>query len=361
VKFAERIANAGEEFKSNVSSRYKNIESNLKDQNVQLSNQRTANEIMKDLKKSISEGGLGSTEAAQLAKELDTVGQSENVSAKDFFSAFRSNRQVASKVRSSAYGKDAQEFDRLQEKANKLDELADKQEKILEATPFGEKVLKELKEANQGWREVKDLEKNSLYNQIRSKGRVEGKILPKLAGTESGLAKLNEFLKSDPEAMKHLLGSEFAENPEAMLTASPRVKAYIESNPSLSGMRDRLIKAMEQVNKAEKNKSNLAKETQRIEKSYAEQAKKESIRQAATKDIERLNKEVADKEKAILDLKMSLMTEEMSLKDKINSSLKMAQAQKDLDALKRIIKGLSKVALVGVVGGTTMKALSKIF
>ena len=361
VKFAERIANAGKDFKSNVSNRYENIKSNLENENVQLSNQRSANEIMKDLKKSISEGGLGSTEASQLAKELDTVGQNENVSAKDFFSAFRSNRQVASKIRSSSYGKDAQEFDRLQERADRLDDLADKQEKILEETPFGGKVLKELKFANQEWRQVKELEKNSLYNQIRSKGRVEGKILPKLAGSESGLSKLHEFLKNDPEAMKHLLGSEFAENPEAMLTASPRVKAYIESNPSLSGMRDRLMKAMEQVNKAEANKLNLAKESQRIEKSYAEQAKKESIRQAAIKDIQRLNKEVAEKEKAILDLKMSLMSEEMSLKEKINSSIKMAQVQKDRDALVKVIKGLSKVAITGIVGGAAIKVLSKIF
>ncbi len=360
VNFAERIKNSGQIFKNEASSHYENIESNLKNENIELPNQRSASEIMTELKSIISEGGLGSTEAASLAKELENIGQNKIIGAKDFFSTFRSNRQLASKIRSSAYGKDAKEFDRLQEKANKLDDIADKQEALLEAAPFGKETLKELKVANQKWREVKNLEKNTLYKQIQ-KGRIEGKILPKLAGTEIGTSKLHEFLENDPEAMKALLGSEFAENPEAMLNVSPRVNAYIESNPALSGMKNRLEIALKKVNKATQDKEMFAKEAKRIEEGYEESVKKETVRQKAVKDTHRLMQEITAKEKAALEIRQSMLNKNMKLADKINASLKLEQVQKDLNLLKKVALATGKVAITGVIGAATMKIINKIF
>lgn len=349
VEFAREMVPMHESNKADVSAIYKNIEQNLEGKNIALPNPADAKQITQQLQEVIKRGGMGSKEAITLAKQLETVGKKDIVPAKDFFSSFRNTRQVASRIRHSAYGQSAEEFDRRMAKADEMDELADAMQKHLQAAPFGEEILGQLAEANHRWAtEVKPVEKNSLFAQMAKTGRPSGNILSKLAGNETGNHILHWHMEQNPRALRAALGQTYARNPRGLLNATPRHRGYVEHLPALEGMLNRIRSSLQNEQVAARRAQHLRDEARRVQGEFEARQRAQKGR----KELEKKNEELKKLQKAEKEYVRLRNKKESTLKEKMHYDEELAkikETKKKVMGAIHLLAGYKAVKLIGLI------------
>ncbi|MFB1501509.1 hypothetical protein [Thiocapsa sp. N5-Cardenillas] len=327
----EVVADFENNVKGAAQDLYKANDDLLRNESIKMPVESNPSVYIGDLQEILDTSGWGTTQAASLAKQLNAINKTEEIPAREFYNAARTARQTAAATRKNAYsgGKTAEEFDRLIAKADKLDDQAQSMFDVLEQAPFGEEVMSNLSEANRLWREqVAPVERNSLYKQMKSKGRVDGRILDKLRGTETGLDVINRIISNNPVATRASFGDAYANNPNLLLNMSQREQQMAAQHPEFQQRIDRLAttsqgiqqteqahaqhrSALEQFNEAVKTakkiddaKKVVAKEVKNIQglsmmidKLKADLSRKGLSIQKTKELTEKLNKAISDKDK----------------------------------------------------------------
>lgn len=358
---------------------YDGLEQRMSNENVSTPNTRSTQEINKDLIETIKQGGLSSPEATKLVSELSEVGSNDTIPGDVYLRATRTTRQLASDAMNKARkvgGSNADERARQEEISNNLNERADQMEKHLEEN-VGEDVFPELRQLNSRWRnEVRSLDKNKLHRQIQAdQGLSSRNLMQALRGNSLGQRHLNNMISRSPTALRNVVGRAYADNPRGLLDLPAQEEQFVQQMPGITGLREGLRRSLQQEQEAlqaaesarsrataaEENAKQLAK---MFKKDLAEENAAQTVREKNAeiiKKIENLSKEAETKKMAAKELKDSLKNKKLKLNEKIEASMKLEKARKDLDAIKKVAFNLSKLAAAGTIGIATMKTLNKIF
>jgi len=327
---------------------------------------RSTQEVLADLTKRLKEGDTKSPEVIELTKELETAGKENSMPANKFVSGYRTLKEMAQKTRSSAYGKTAQEHDRLIEAADAMDLDVKRAEEILDKS-LGEENLKELNRIKRRYAtEIAPLFKNKFYQELQFKGKAPRNMLEALSGEPhikasnpnkvTGQKILNDLFKNDPELLRLLVGETFAKNPKGLLEPNELLEQYLPHMPDLQGHIKELnvlTKNLANAKKASKTSAselnvqkqahNEASESFKSQKSeqktQSKANKEESARRQKVQDsfnrIEQLNQDISHLEAAAKEAEKISNTEGLSLKERTQLKVKAKKARSDYEKARK--------------------------
>jgi hypothetical protein len=345
VRAAKRLNDIIQGTKKNIGSIFDEVKGDLKETNVLLPRGREVKQITHDLQKAIKEGGYGTKEVENLAKELEQAekGGKDIINGAHFLSMYRSTRGLANKaVRNSRKTDiDALERDHWEKQANELNETADKMNELLKQHMSDENYSK-LKEANYRWRtEITPLYKNKLYYDITKEGRLPSDIIKQVRGTGEGQDLLRKIIKSDPEILKNVVGQRYGASPKNLLQFDELAHEFIKEMPELRSLLNTYKQTLKQKASSEKNliqakerAQAMQSEAERVKKSFSEVKKQQEIRQKSGSDLEVINQKIANLERYIPELKKKTQAKNLSLEKKIELEAKIAKAEEDIASLK---------------------------
>ena len=350
------VSNFERDYKNVASNIYDEIPKDLKGSSLVVPDNLHPKSELTQVLKSLEQSGWGTEEAAKLKGQLEKAIGDKEISANDFYQAFRTTRQTASKTRNNAYkhGNTATEFDDLIAKANKLEAHATSMEKVLEKTEFGGPVLKKLKEANKIWKTVKQVENNSLYKGMAKKELMSGDLIKKLRGAEEGHDTLNKIIQSDPDLLRAAFGTKYNASKGSLLNLNDRETQLLGKMPEL----DSLIKEMHLNTKAIKTEKETAPARK---KKYGELEKKFTEKLKAKEDVPNLIKEYVKLDKDLNELKDKLRRSKNTDK-KITEILesKINKVKKRRQQVKNTIKKAGLYAAGSMAGGGILKIISSL-
>jgi hypothetical protein len=315
-RVAQKLNPILEKRQAEVGKEYTKYLSDLKDKNIALSNPRNAKQVTADINKAIKEGGYGSEEVQNLAKELEKVSNSkgEIIPAHDFVNAYRTLRQFGQKIRSSAYGKDPKQFDELIAKADSIDADVERMKAIIDKG-LGKENLTELNRINHRYAtEIAPLFKNKFFQHLQTKNKAPTNMIEQLSNEPfikstnpnkvTGSQILKDIIKNDPELLQNVIGERFAGKPGALHEWDEAAHEYIQHLPELQKMRQQHFEAQQNVSRSKMNLEK-AKNEHKLEREEAAKKDQERIEQTRTKNAKakekaleqtRLKKAEVDKE-----------------------------------------------------------------
>jgi hypothetical protein len=318
---------------------------------------------IESLKRLANQEGWGEVQKKSLQDALAKLeSKTEKIPAKDLYTAARTASQLATRNRNAAYkmGVTDAEHKDLTAKAKALDAQSDNMFSILEQVPFKKNIMKNLKKANALWTDVKAIENNSLFKQMLSKGRVEGSILEKLGGTETGVNKLNELVSANPETIRAAFGHSYAKKPRSILEMNNRERALANKVPEM----------MQKISDMEQKLANepLVKELDTVRADQHQELIK-AMKEAKAKhaEIEKAKKEYKKKLELDknLESKIKMLRQRRRRKDlstaekaKIDETLKKTIEMKNKG--RNRMKALAKVIGAGMLGSKAASVVNKI-
>lgn len=379
TRTAERLNPILEKRQKEVGKEYDTLEKSLEDKKVQLPLPRDSKAILADLTKRLQQGDTNSPEVIKLTKELESVGEANQMDANKFLSGYRSLRQLAQKTRSSAYGKSPQEFDSLIARANEMDADVGIMKKIMDDS-LGKDYLGELNRINSRYAtEVAPLFKNKFFQALQQ-GKAPRNMLENLSGKPhikegnpnktTGQDILNNLFKEDPELLRLLVGESFSKNPKALQEPNELLQQYLPHMPELQAHMGEHAALTENLNNAKaaaktaKSEHNAHKQAhnETVEQFNAQKAeqkaqtklnKEEAARRQKVQDsfarVEALNKAVPELEAAAKEAERISNAENLSLKER--QRLK-AESKKARAAYEKARADRNKALIgIGILGG----------
>lgn len=354
-----------------ISQGYNELSQEMANHNVTIPNTSNAQELTSQLSELIRNGGLHSEEATNLLKELDNVGKDEVIPADVYLRSYRTAEQLARKANEKAYqvGKLTDEQrQQYRDLAERYESQAAKMSQYLEEN-VGKDITPRLEALNSRWaNEVRALDRNPFHRKLASNNPINTpNMMQALRGDARGQAFLRQIIMNNPEALRNLIGRNYANNPEGLLTAPPEEMQYIERLPELMRMRERLQQAQHQHGEAlareqqvREHVRNLEEENKRIAKGFEEDVAREKAKAEAKK----LHTQLKEKQKNLeRDIKINRQLrgkKENSLKKSIELDEKVKQMNADLDRIKNASKEIAKLIIKGVVGIETINIVRKI-
>lgn len=382
---------------SEIGNGYDNYIEGLKGKDIKLSNPREAKEIIADMQEGLKKHDTTSENMKRLFDELDNLGKGTIVPADKFVSAYRTLRSSAQKVRSSAYGKSQDEFNRLIAQADAMDADVEKMAHVID-DGLGEDNLKELHKLNHRYAtEVAPLFKNKFFQHMQRNNKAPINMIEQLTNEPfikstnpnkvTGTQILNQIIKADPELLQNVVGERFAHKPDALHQWDEAANSFIQHMPELQKMRAKHFEAKQNEAQAKldldtaKQQHQMQKEQAVIEhrkqvKEAAEQTriKKAQVHnenQAKQKEYDQKSEhfklheqiqaldqqyatlsENAKKMQAKANAKNITLKEKMAIETQLEKTMqKLSKLQKDRNLLKKVAKGIGYTAL-GVAVGT---------
>lgn len=406
-----------EQRQSEIGKGYDTYIEGLKDKQVQLSNPRDAKVISHEIRDAITKGGYDSPEVKKLAQELESIGKANTIPADKFVSAYRTLRTMAQKVRSSAYGKMPDEFNRLMASADSMEADVSKMEDLINKG-LGKENLKELHTLNKRYAtEVAPLFKNKFYQEMQAKSKAPKGMMEHLTNEPyvrstnpnktTGTKILNDIIRNDPELLKHVVGEKYAKNPKELHFPEETTQEFVQHMPELQKLRNQHFEATQAEAKAKmaheraKHEHRMAQEkataahAKKLEearaqnKKAAEEAKEQTrLKKAEThKENERLKAEhkakaehfkiqeqlkgLDEKAKKLKDNAVKMheraRAQNVSLKEKMSIEKELAEAkkqlakiEKDRKVLHRVYKGLGYAAAGLILGAPAVNLLKSV-
>ena len=272
VRVARHVRDTERANRREISEGYRNLDKELEDKKIILTNPRSAKDILSELADVVKEGGFGTEKASKLAEELEKAKKPEDISAIDYLRATRTTRDLAYDALRKGY--DPQLNAEQQFKFRQLGEdLKDKHaemEDILEKG-IGKQHYGTLKHLNNRWREeVAPLHTNRSFQRLKHKGQMSSNIINELRGDEPGNDILKQFIKSDEESVKNVLGQRYASNPMNLHAFDELSEEYRNMLPELE---EKIASHREHLNKIDelkKIKESLAQEIKSAQEEFGE-------------------------------------------------------------------------------------------
>lgn len=343
----------------------------LKDKNVTLTNGRDAKAITAELKNAISKGGFESSEVKKLAQELEEIGKnkSDKMPADRFVAAYRTLQGMANKTRSSAYGKNPEEFNRLTERANEMDADVKRMEDIID-NGLGTENIKNLNTLKHRYAtEVAPLFKNKFYQHLQANNKAPTNMMEQLTNEPyvrstnpnkvTGTQILNNIIKNNPELLKNVIGERYAHKPHELPHFDETANEYIDHLPEIKQHINEYKQLLnenkshiENVARAKIKSQEEAQEAERVNKGYKETQKQQELRQNNVSKLKEINEKINALERYIPELKKSSNAKNISLRKKMDIESKISKAEKDRNKLILYAIGLG-ASISGTILGTS--------
>lgn len=347
--------------RNQLGSGYNKLEESMSNQNVESPRTHDLTETQAQLRQLISQGGLESPEAKALADQLHQGNQSQNVPASDVLRQFRTADKLSKLATQKAYSRNEsltpEQRGQFLSQAQEYRDHARKLQEFLEQN-VDEEFLPRLQNLNQGWRQYASLYKNPLARKIESGMGVSGNdILGQMRGEHPSQQLLQQLTQSHPEALRAALGHSFANQPQRLLNPSQFEQGFINQNPNLEGMVNRLREALHGEEAAQQQATARQAEATRVHRAFEEDVKLEKTKAHAreyAQQIEQLEKVISELERLSANTKATM-------KEKVAASLRMQKAKTDLERVKKLGKGIGYVLLYEVLDTATKKAIRTIF
>ncbi len=293
-RVAEKLNPILEARQNEIGAGYNKYIAGLEGKNVALKNPRDAKKIMAEMSIAFKKGGYKNPEIQVLAKEMESLGKAkstESIPASKFVSTYRTMRQLGQKVRSSAFGKPQDEYNRLIASADSIDSDVKRMKTIIDEG-LGKENLEELNALNRRYAtEVAPLFKNKFYQEMLDKSKApkgmmehltnEPYIKSKNPNKVTGTQILNDIIKNDPELLKHVVGEKFARKPAALHEWDEIANEFIQHMSDLQNMRNQHFQSME--NEAQTHADlQRAKHEHQVEQERVNAEHKQTVSEAKT-------------------------------------------------------------------------------
>lgn len=176
--------------------------------------------------------------ALNVLNEIDRLRSGERIPANRYLTMIRSAKDYAREARRQAFMPDVNAEERAQwhQRFNDLDDTVEHMEDIFESSIPAEQA-ENLRVANRAWRtQVKPLQRNTTYQTMLHRGRVEGNIMQTLRGTDRGDVLMRGMIRRNPELLRNVVGQQYAHNPEGLHDIGNLVQEYTSQMPELQGL-----------------------------------------------------------------------------------------------------------------------------
>ena len=262
VHAAAQILKAQDKIRTGLSEKYDELTHEFKQNNVLVDNSNETKSLTTRLLELVKQGQMDSPVAKKVATELADLKNAKTIiPADEYLTVLRSAKDYARQARTKAFtpGMNAEERAEWHRRYNALDDTVQEMEGNLE-NAVGDVNAEKLKDTNSAWRDyVIPLQKNTTFQTIRHKGRIEGDIMNKLRGTDKGDVLMRNIIKSDPEILKNVVGKRYAEKPTELHEAGERENEYISKMPQLKNMLQQHKEATTAHENANQNLSTIEK------------------------------------------------------------------------------------------------------
>lgn len=385
VPIAEHVVEHVKKVKKDIGKEYDAIEQDLQEKHVTIPRTESIEKIEEEYRKLLkgSKAQFVSDEelenlVKQAAKNAPKKTRVDIIPANEFLSNFRTMRQMAQKMKSSAYEKGiSRDEQALREtKATEMMNLSDEMEHILEQQNMGDS-LKQLKNTNKRWRtEITPLYENTNYKTFLNKGYASSEDLIKsLRGNKEGQVIIRNIIKESPEMTKRIVGMSHAKNPSELLSPRELTREYLnqphmeETNKLINQYKDHL-KNIEQNEK----QLNELKETHEINKEKTSENKIEQERREKVSSLYdnmvKLDADVAQLEHAAETASHLAKQKKISLKEKMRLEKEAAKAKQEHAKAKKLyneaenkykksVNDIKKLGIYGVGAVTGSLGLNK--
>lgn len=360
-----------------IGKEYTGFLNKLKTKNIQLPKSKEAAAALEDAKNQILSNDDITPELKALTNDLGATATANNIPAHDFVQAYRSLKQMAQKVRHSAYGQSPQEFDRLKAVADKMNLDVNKMKTIIDNN-LGTDTVEKLNKINKLYAtEIAPLFENDFFRAIQGKSKAPTNMIEALTNEPyvkstnpnkiTGTKILNDIIKNDPELLHGVIAETIAANPEKLLKPNELLSSYIEHSAPIKEVKADLIASKQKVIDAELNLKDATKAHKSQTKLHDLEIKKNNAIKEQTKLAENetiRRKEVADNFDKIKSSNEHIKTlrshaeklrdhadrQKISLKEKIKLE---SEHKKAVDALKKVETDRDRliIAAVSAVGG----------
>lgn len=316
VRIARIIAPKLEEMKKSIQEdTYKKLENNLQEKNVIVENTNDVKELDNAINKLISKSHRDTPEGQAFIKKLQGQSKRDIIPANDYVSSLKSINGFMRDAFKKAFEPGINEEQRVMWR-NRANELKQKSEEMYELLKqnIGEENIGLLDEGKRRWKHFAQLYEEPLYWKMIDKNKKqisETDLLSNLRGAEtgSGLEIINNMIKSDEQALKHVVGQRYDAG-QSVHQPNELLKEYTDLLPGLKpliGQRaelsDMLANSKEQIQEATRHKN---------------MAQREAIR--AYNEGVRARKEQAEKEKTY-KAELKEYTDYQKVKDKYHKDL----------------------------------------
>lgn len=343
--------------RAELSRGYNQLGQTFENRNITLPRTRDINEAHQELRRVISEGGLDSPEARALAHDLSSS-ENQDIPAADMLRQFRSADKLSKLASRKSFERNEnlteEQRNNFRRQAHEYRTQANRLQDILERD-VDPQFASTLQNLNRGWRQYASLYENPLARKIESGRGISGNnILEQMRGDDIGQQLLRELTRSHPEAQRSAIGHTYAEHPDRLLNASPYEQGFIDQNPNLTGMIQRMRQAQQNEQIARQQAAARQEEAARAERAYQEDVQKEQAKSQARQYAH----QIEQYEKIIPELERQASNVKSTMEEKVRAALRLEKAQKDLQRIKKAGIGLALFIGYEVLDKATKTALN---
>jgi hypothetical protein len=229
---------------------------------------------------------------------------SKDVNAKDFITKYRDFKQgvfqLTQRLKTTQFASERDQIITAINQAKKIESSS--KEAIKSALGDDYKLFED---ANKIYSEViHPLRNNKVAQQFVMKGTGPDNIGKALRGPEKGNTLVRNLIKSDPEALKHVVGQRLTASPGTFYKSNPHLVEYGEHMPEFKQLlREREMHA-ENVEKTKENIGNAETRHKEIQSAHTEAMAAHKTKESERKSIES-EKGKREKEKSVTEEKLS--------------------------------------------------------
>lgn len=332
---------------------YDNLTEDLSQKHVAVDNTEKIQHLNGQLMTLLKKDFQHTPESNEIVNEIEQLKNMPQVFRADkYLTMIRSAKDFARHAREKAFSPNmnAAERQEWEHSYNNLDKMIEEMEDNFENS-ISKDDSRKLKKLNTAWRtRVKPLQRNSTYQTIRFRGRINGNIMNTLRGTDPGDVIMRQTIKNNPEIAKNVVGQEFSKNPEKLHQAGELEQEYLDNMPQLQQMLAKHKQISESipfhenlVKNAEKNHLNVIKQEKNAHDVVASR-QQESIKNTNKKA--QLTKEVDDLNKHIKLLEESKNKKKVSLEKHVKIEKELYNAKKIRSKKIKTLRNIGIAALL---------------
>jgi len=344
--------------------KFEALKGDLSDKNIIINNTDKVKELNNNIVKLIQEsGGMEkNTKAIQaLGDQILKAGSQEIIPANDYVQAYQTVNGYMRKAYEKAYkpGLLKDEQAEWKKRGDEAKEKLKEMESVLKEN-IGEDDFNNLLDAKSYWKNnIVPLYKNPVYHKIMNEERMsQTDMIGSMRGNVSGMDIIKNIIKSDPQALKHVIGQRYEKiSPSKIYNPNELTREYLAHVPDIQKMIENRNEALRMINTSKShikqakenysNAQNISTENKSYEKNKKDLEEKINSHESKIKEIENENILL---EKHMNELKEKSKKKNISLKSMFSLKKEIASINKKIvenrKELEKSSTGLRKLYLI---------------